>query len=469
MSRAGFSSVRQVQEVNAYLKKPENPSKYQRLDLNDRINIQQGLNKNLSVSKIAEELGKSVSTIKREIERNRDFVASSGNDCLNKNECHERNACKKECNHKLCKHCKSVQCYLEDNCSNYIKSYCDRLSNHSPHVCNGCLKNQSCTFEKYIYKAAVANTKAENNKKEKVAGFRSSSEEISAIDELISPKIQNGLSPEVALSSVRDIVGISTTTLYRMLNAGVLTARNIDLPEKVGRRKNRRKTKTKNKDAQTKLMLEKQGHTYDDYLNFIDEHNDIMVVEMDCVEGRKTDSEAILSLHWKEFHMQLYFIMPVHDSANVVKQLDIIEQAIGLELFRECLPLILTDNGEEFTDINGMERSCTIPGEKRTAIYFCEPNRSDQKGSCERNHRLLRRIIPKRTSWDDSRNKSIHGLRQPQLTLATNHINSYPRPEMNYIRPYDMAMKVLPEDFFILLGLELIDIRNVILKPELIY
>lgn len=123
----------------------------------------------------------------------------------------------------------------------------------------------------------------------------------------------------------------------------------------------------------------------------------------------------------------------------------------------------------EDTDIEGMERSCTISGEKRTMVFFCEPNRSDQKGSCEVNHRLLRRIIPKKTSYKDSRNMSIHGLKQYHLTLVTNHINSYARPDMNYIRPYDTAWQSLPEEFFDSLGLETIPIQEVILKPSLIY
>ena len=51
--------------------------------------------------------------------------------------------------------------------------------------------------------------------------------------------------------------------------------------------------------------------------------------------------------------------------------------------------LIVTDNGHEFMDIPSMERSC-FSGQ-RTKIFFCEPNRSDQKGSCENNRNAFRR------------------------------------------------------------------------------
>ena len=440
---------------------------YHRLTLTERITIQQGLDQNLSVSCIAAQLGKSVSTIKREIERNGEFVASKGNDCLHKKNCKERNACLKACGEKLCKFCRSVPCYTKEHCSNYIKGYCDR-TNSSPHVCNGCPKSQNCPYEKFFYRAGAAEKLTVQIKRAKNRQFRQSDEAIRQIDAAISPLIKNGMSPTVALNSLKEELCISRSTLYRMIDAGVLSVRNIDLPEKVGRRR-RRPAKRRNKDAYSVLLAEKQGHMFEDYLRYLDDNPETLVVEMDCVEGRKTDKEAILSLHWKEFHMQLYYILEVHDARNVVKMLDVIEGALGLELFRECFPVILTDNGEEFSDIEGMERSNTVPGADRTRVFFCEPNRSDQKGSCERNHRLLRRIIPKYTDCNDTRNRSIHELMQPDMTLVSNHINSYRRPEMGFVSPYTMAKAVLPDDFFIMLGLEVIPDEQIILKPELIY
>lgn len=75
------------------------------------------------------------------------------------------------------------------------------------------------------------------------------------------------------------------------------------------------------------------------------------------------------------------------------------------ELFAICFPLILTDNGHEFSDIDGLENS--LFGGKRTRIFFCEPNRSDQKIT----------ILPKGASF-----KSLTAY---DALLITNHINSY--------------------------------------------
>ena len=120
--------------------------------------------------------------------------------------------------------------------------------------------------------------------------------------------------------------------------------------------------------------------------------------------------------------------------------------------------LILTDNGHEFTDILGMERS--IFGGKRTKIFFCEPNRSDEKGNCENNHKYIRYIIPK--------GYSLEPYSQMDISIMMNHINSFKRKSIYGRSPYEMAMAVLPSDFFILLGLEIISPEKVILTPSLL-
>lgn len=123
-----------------------------------------------------------------------------------------------------------------------------------------------------------------------------------------------------------------------------------------------------------------------------------------------------------------------------------------------CFPVILTDNGHEFGDIKGMERS--VYGGQRTKIFFCEPNRSDQKGSCENNHRLIRDVIPKGTSLDI--------YMQENITLMMNHINSYKRRVLLGCCPYEIAKKMMPQEFFDKLGLKRIRGNQVTLNPTLL-
>ena len=447
-------------------------AKYHRIDDTQRNKIQFALDNRIKLADIAKELELPSSTVSREIARHLEIIPSKHNDCLYAANCQERFACKRKCGQKLCRRCKAVVCYR--HCSNYVRKYCPYLEK-APHVCNGCTDTRKCVYEKQYYRAHVADEQATDNYFGRKGDTLFTDEQLKQIDSLISPLIiKKHQSPSAALTAVKDDlkrlgIKLSLATLYRLINTSKIEARPIHLPEAVGRRKRRTSTKKKQgAETYAVMKVDKTGHMYEDFLEYQKFHK-FTRVEMDCVEGRKTDTAVILSLHWKSYHMQLYYILDAHDAVHVVGMLDVIEESIGLELFKECMPVILTDNGEEFTDIDGMERSCTEPGEKRTKIFFCEPNRSDQKGSAERNHKMLRRIIPKYTNWKDSRNRSIQELVQSDMVLVTNHVNSYPRPKMKNIRPYDLAFKALPEDFFVHLGLEMIPKDEVNLAPSLIY
>ena len=63
--------------------------------------------------------------------------------------------------------------------------------------------------------------------------------------------------------------------------------------------------------------------------------------------------------------------------------------------FFQLFPVILTDNGGEFTRGNDIEMD--VRGENKP--FFCDPNRSDQKGRIEKIHTLIRDILTLITSF----------------------------------------------------------------------
>lgn len=77
-------------------------------------------------------------------------------------------------------------------------------------------------------------------------------------------------------------------------------------------------------------------------------------------------------------------------------------------------------------------------GEQRTQIFYCHPSSPFEKGACEVNHELLRRILPKGTSFDD--------LTQNDINLIMSHINSYKRKKLNNISPYIMFSTIYGKD-----------------------
>jgi IS30 family transposase len=322
-------------------------------------------------------------------------------------------------------------------------------------VCNACKKAKTkCKYRKVIYRADKANNEYRSLLISSRNGTSLTGKELDTINKIVSEPIKNGQSPYQVITANKDKLPVSESTIRRLISSGELEARNIDLRNQVSRRKRRNSKTGKN---ETGITVSKLGHLHDDYLRLIS-HNDVSVVQMDCVEGSADSESVLLTLHLPEYHLQIAEILSHHTSECVVGALDKIESALGRELFTEIFEVILTDNGHEFSDIEAIEKSCF--GGKRTKVFFCEPNRSDQKGECECNHKYIRYIIPKGTSMDH--------LSQFDINLMMNHINSSRRKSLRGKSPYQVAKAVLPEDFFILLGLEEIPDNEIILTPKLL-
>ena len=415
----------------------------------ERTLIEVMLNDNQSLKCIARKLKRSPSTISREIKKHYISIPrKTANNCKNIYGCTYRHICSDSC-HLRCMNC--AKCIRF--CKDYKPDICEALSK-PPYVCNGCTQ-QRCRKERRFYKAASAQQGYEAILKDSRSGFNVSEEQLAIIDQKISPLLKQGLSPYHVAQTIKHDVPVSESTIYRMVNSAKLDARNIDLINKV-KRKQRCYSYRARPIADGK---EKDGHRYKDFLQFQEKH-DYPIVEMDCVEGRKEDNAVLLTLHFVNSHMQLAFIMDNHTSENVVATIDMLEQVLGTDLFMLVCPLILTDNGHEFLNREKMERSALLPGVQRTTVFYCEPNRSDEKGHCEKNHTHIRYVIPKGTS--------LEPYSQAEISLMMNHINSYYRKSLMGMAPYEVAMKMFPEDFFILLGLELIPPEQVLLKPSLL-
>ena len=98
--------------------------------------------------------------------------------------------------------------------------------------------------------------------------------------------------------------------------------------------------------------------------------------------------------------------------------------------------------------------------EKRTQIFYCHPSSPYEKGSCEVNHELLRRILPKGTSFND--------LNQENINLVMSHINSYKRKKLNNKSPYFMFSSIYGKNTIDKLGIIEIESNEVNLSNNLI-
>ncbi len=206
------------------------------------------------------------------------------------------------------------------------------------------------------------------------------------------------------------------------------------------------------------MRLRKIGHQYEDYLKYYQEHLDEELSQCDTIEGKK-GGKVVLSIKLVRLQFQFYFLLPNKGAASVVNKVNEIQTIIGIDNFKKIFGFALTDNGTEFSDIEGI---ITDPntGEIRTQLFFCHPMRSDEKGSCENNHELFRYILPKGVSFDN--------LTQDDFNLITSHVNSYKRKSTDFSTPIKKFYAFYGKYILDKLNVSLIEPNEVILTQKLI-
>ena len=189
----------------------------------------------------------------------------------------------------------------------------------------------------------------------------------------------------------------------------------------------------------------------------MEEYPDTPVVQMDSVEGIK-GGKVLLTIHFVNCEFMLAFLREHNDADSVINIFNDLEEILGIEQFQKLFIIILTDNGSEFSNPREIERN--KEGIERTKIFYCEPRRSDQKGSCEVNHEQIRRILPKGTSFDD--------LSQEDINLMMSHINSYKRKRLNNCSPLQLFNLMYGSNIAKKLGIIEIESNNINLSQDLL-
>lgn len=108
-----------------------------------------------------------------------------------------------------------------------------------------------------------------------------------------------------------------------------------------------------------------------------------------------------------------------HTAESVVKCINSLERKWG-KLFPKIFKTITVDNGTEFSDCKGIEKTDDNGKNGRTKVYYCHPYCSAERGSNENQNRMIRRHIPKGTNFDKKSKKEIQKIED--------WINNYPRP-----------------------------------------
>lgn len=413
------------------------PNKH--LTYEERNFIEIGLNNGRNFAQIANDLNKSRTTIMREVQghkfrKNPSGFNNSKNLCKNRHECKKFDCTKKE------------KCYEEEICLKLTGA---------PYVCNGCEQKNKCRKIKYYYYSKLANDEYSEKLRTSRYGINLSKEEAYDIDTLITPLIkEKHQSISHVYANHPDEIIFSRATMYKYVDLGVFSFRNIDLPRKV-RYKKRKENEKQRIRRETAI---RKGRTYEDFKEYIGKNPECSIVEMDTVEGIK-GGKVFLTLLFRQSKFMLIYLMENKTMECVEKVFKEIKEILGIELFKKVFEVILTDNGSEFFNPMSIEKDEETQ-EIVSHVFYCDPGASWQKGAIEKNHEYIRYVLPKGSSFDE--------LTQEKVNVLMSNINSTSRDTLNGKIPYDATLLIVDKEIIEKLGVIRIAADEVNLSPNLL-
>ena len=224
--------------------------------------------------------------------------------------------------------------------------------------------------------------------------------------------IKEKYSPAAVLGEIRDQglefdTTICVTTLYSYIDKGIfLRLTNKNLPVKRNKKKHPKKVRA---------CRASRGESIEHRPAEVAERLTAGHWEMDCVEGKKGTKKTLLVLTERKTRKEIIRLMPDKTAKSVIAALDRLERRLGAVMFRKIFQSITIDNGSEFSDCEGIERSC-ISGKKRTKAYYCHPYSSYERGSNENQNKLIRRFYPKGYDFSKTSAAAIAAIAQQQIT-----------------------------------------------------
>lgn len=419
-------------------------NKNKALTLDERKVIETGIRNGSTKTAIAGTIGKDKSTVGKEIRRHR----------ILKHKCTMPLECSNYARCKFHRHCLV-------SCPSYLKFSCTRRD-RSPGACNGCGSYTQCRFDKYYYDAHTAHEEYRKELVDSREGVNLTVSQAKKMAAIVGPLLKKGHSPYQIVQDNPDL-GISEKTLYNYISQQVFSVAgiyDIDLRRKVSRRPPKKLARTYKKREPRAFL---KGREYKDFEAYRDEHPQARIMQMDTVYNDVSNGPFIQTFKFIGLGLMVAVFHESKTAADMVRGLDILDDALGSALFNEHAHILLTDRGTEFSDAGGLE--IRKDSTRRCRVFYCDPMQSGQKGSLENNHELLRYICPKET---DLRTIGLTG--QDKLNLALSHINSASVESLAGKSPIEYTKFMYPELWEKLCAFGICEIprNNIILKPYLL-
>lgn len=387
--------------------------KNKHMTLDDRIEIQECLNKGMTFKAIGQRIGKDPTTVSKEIKLHGKTYTNSFT--------------------------KTDEC-----CPKLLKA---------PFVCNGCPKrnHSNCSYPRRSYQAKTAQKEYELVLVESREGIPLTKEEFYKTEEVISSAVRSDQNIYHAIQA--NNLSVSKSTVYRHIEYGYYTISKIDLP-RAAKFKPRKKTKGEYVPKGVKI-----GRSFDDFMLFLEENPSANYIEMDTVIGA-IGGKVIMTFQFVNVDFMFGLLLDNKTSAEASSKIRLLKEqlhSVGIE-FSDVFPVLLTDNGGEFSNVTAFEND--LDDQQKTHMFFCDPNAPYQKPHVENNHTLFRGIVESGTSFDN--------FTQENVNLIFSHINSVKRKQFNGKSAYDMFTFAYSKELAELLGISFIEPKNVIQTSKLL-
>ena len=390
-----------------------NEKKNKHMTLDDRIEIQECLSKGMAFKAIGERIGKSQTTISRE-----------------------------------------VKIHMEPYTNSFVRTdeVCPKLLK-APFVCNGCEKKSrsSCPYRRQLYTAKKAQAEYDTVLVESRTGIPLNKESFYETERIISEAVQNGQHIYHIIQS--NNLPISTATVYRHIQKRYYSITPMDLPRAV-------KFKPRNsKEIDYVPKWAREGRTFNDFLAFVEDNNDLPLVQLDTVIGR-IGGKVIMTIHFVNSDFMIGLLLENKTAAEAASKIQGLKAELNTLGFRfgDIAPLLLTDNGGEFSIVSAFENDAD--GNTESHMFFCEPCSPHEKAEIEKNHTLFRDIVKTGTSFDD--------FTQETVNLIFSHVNAVKRKQFNGKCAYDMFSFYYSEVLASALGISFVPPNEVIQSPKLL-
>ena len=320
--------------------------------------------------------------------------------------------------HLLAEERHEIEVRLKDGWSIY------RIARHLGRAYNT-IKNEIARGTVYLYNGKVARYKAKAGEQQYKENRRNSRRqykrlEVSSFIKYVEDRCKDDWSLDVCVGEAleagkfrRDQM-VCTKTLYNYVDKGLLSIKNIDLPEKLKRNTKKQKVRKNKRILGDSMELRPES---------VELREEFGHWEVDTVLGSKYEDEpCAVTLTERKTRKSIWIKATDHTADAVQEAIQHVMDYFGI-MAPAVFKSVTGDNGSEFARLTELST-------QGTAVYFTHPYSSWEKGTNECHNKLLRRFIPKGVS--------MTGYSAEDIAYMADWANMLPRKILCYRTPDEL-------------------------------